>query len=217
MSQNSLWQNFHQNNQQIEQYHNDFAEICNALYERELRVLANGDFPTAQSMQGRLKSLPYYINRTANLMTQVNSQGISPLTLDVQNASWSAKQAAKLSLSGQVEQDVCSWYLTDKLPLGLVVPILYSKHIALDSIDRIDVENKRLRTNTSGWFSLAVGDSLRSKTELKLLKPNKKVMLAACAGHCWQNSNKVSPIIPTLRELLLSCAINWKDFHKVFP
>jgi len=214
MSQNSLWQTNQQNN--------DFAEICNALYERELRVLANIESATIKSVQGRLKSLSYYINRTANLMTQVNTQGTSPLTLDVQNASWSAKQASKIPMSGQAVQEICAWYLelitkNNKQLLGLVVPILCGELIVLDCIDRIDSENKRLRTNASGWF--AFGDSAKSldnsASKPKLLRPNKKVMLAACAGHCWKNSNKVSPVIPSLRELLLSCAVNWRDFHKV--
>jgi hypothetical protein len=209
MSQTSLWQTNQQNN--------NFAEICNALYERELRVLAKVESGTMQSMQGRLKSLPYYINRTANLMTQVNELGISPLTLDVQNASWSTKQAAKLSLSGQTEQDIYSWYLSGKLTLGLVVPIFDGEHVILDSIDRVDTENKRLRTNASGWFALSLNDNSTTKTTIKLLKPNKKIMLAACAGHCWQNAGnntKLRPLILSLRELLLSCAINWKDFKQ---
>ena len=209
MSQTSLWQTKQQNN--------DFAEICNALYERELRVLANVEPATIQSVQGRLKSLSYYINRTANLMTQVNEQGVSPLTLDVQNASWSAKQAARLSLSGQTENDVFSWYLTGKLALGLVVPIFNGEHVILDCIDRVDIESKRLRTNASGWFSLSTYENSMNNNTLKLLKPNKKIMLAACAGHCWQNtatSVKLRPIILNLRELLLSCAINWKDFKQ---
>ncbi|MBU2923218.1 hypothetical protein Q4506_07475 [Colwellia sp. 4_MG-2023] len=213
MSQTSLWQ--------TDQQSNDFAEICNALYERELRLLAHGEFTSVQSVQGRLKSLSYYIKRTANLMTQVNAQGISPLTLDIQNASWSAKQASKLSLSGQTAPEVSSWYLTQKLTLGLVVPIFIGGHVILDSIDKIDVENKRLRSNVAGWISLS-SDSLAdnfpvNNTKIKLLKPNKKIMLAACAGHCWKNktySSVSQPIIPSLRELLLSCAINWKDFKQ---
>ena len=73
---------------------------------------------------------------------------------------------------------------------------------------------------------------LKTNNLPKLLKPNKKVMLAACAGHCWQitphntfysttdnkksttSARKLQPIIPSLRELLLSCAINWKDFKQ---
>ena len=215
MSQASLWQT----NQQS----NDFAEICNALYERELRILANGEFSTVQSVQGRLKSLAYYINRTANLMTQIKTHDLSPLLLDSQNASWSAKQAATLSMSGQVDQEISSWYLTQKLPMGLVVPILKGNYVVLDSINKIDIDNKRLCTNASGWLSLEMNNgAIKSNTnQVKLLKPNKKIMLAACTGHCWQsnvstknNGTKLRPIILSLRELLLSCAINWKDFKQ---
>lgn len=207
MSQNSLWQNNPQTN--------DIAEICNALYERELRVLANSEISSIQSVQGRLKSLAYYVNRTANVMTQVKNQGFTPLTLDVQNASWSAKQAGKLSLTGQTQEAVCAWYLATDLVLGLVVPILRGEHIVLDSIDRIDSVNKRFRTNATGWISLESSETTNKHNHIKLLKPNKKIMMAACAGHSWQNSQKVSPITLSLRELLLSCAINWKNFHKV--
>lgn len=209
MSQNSLWQTHKQSN--------DFAEICNALYERELRLLANSETATLQAIQGRLKSLPYYINRTAILMTQVNEYGHSPLTLDVQNASWSAKQAPKMPLKNQTETEVYSWYLTAKLTLGLVVPLASNEHIILDCIDRIDIEKKRLRTNTHGWFSLITRSEEEIAPSVKLLKPNKKVMLSACTGHCWQNQEsaiKLSPVMPSLRELLLSCAINWKDFKQ---
>lgn len=228
MSQTSLWQPNSQNN--------EFAEICNALYERELQVLAKGDFNSILSLQSRLKSLSYYIKRTAALMSKVNEQGRTPLTLDIQNASWSAKQSAKLSLAGQSTKEVSKWYLTQKLTLGLVIPILQGNHVILDSIDRVDLDNQRLRTNYSGWFLLSdenddanfeVGKGKHvhspsiNKTQLKILKPNKKVMLAACAGHCWQhtennsfNSARLLPSLLSLRELLLSCAINWKDFKQ---
>lgn len=208
MSQNTLWQTNKQNN--------DFAELCNALYEREVHLLANSNI---QNLQGRLKSLPHYINRTANRMVNVNEAGLSPLSLDVQNATWSAKQASKLSVLVQNEQDVFSWYIklisqNHKASLGLVVPILKTEHIVLDSIDRIDIEKSRIRTNVSGWFSLAENNP---DSTVHLLKPTKKVMLAACAGHQWQdqiNTTKLRPIMPSLRELLISCAIDWQNFKR---
>jgi hypothetical protein len=211
MSQNTLWQTDKQNN--------DFAELCNALYEREIGLLANANAMSIQKVQGRLKSLPYYINRTANRMVSIHDLGLSPLTLDIQNATWSAKQASKLSVLLQNEKDVFSWYITlinqtNKASLGLVVPIFKTNHIILDNIDRIDLEKKRIHTNQSGWFSLIESNV---DNELQLLKPTKKVMLTACSGHQWQdqlNSTKVRPIIPSLRELLISCAINWKNFKK---
>ncbi|MDP7592507.1 MAG: hypothetical protein QF552_07380 [Litorilituus sp.] len=216
MTQSSLWQD----NQQS----SHFAEICNALYERELRLLANRETENVNVLQRRLKSLSYYINKTANLMTQVNEQGNSPLTLDVQNATWSSKQALQIPLSGQVLESINSWYLRllqkePKSLLGLVIPVLVNDHVVLDCIDGINADKKRLRTNVFGWFSLTL-DTEEQAEQIKtqrLLKPNKKTMLAACAGHRWQNSlnaSRLRPIIPSLRELLLSCAINWQNFKR---
>jgi len=211
MSQNSLWQTNKQNN--------DFSELCNALYERELRLLAKVEMISIETIQGRLKSLSHYVNRTANLMVRVNELGYSPLTLDTQNATWSAKQASKLSILEQNKSDVFLWYLTlinkpnDAL-LGLAVPIVKEDHIILDCIDRIDNEKKRIRTNTSGWFSLT---EVNNDLPVRLLKPNKKVLLAACAGHRWQDrvkATKLRPIIPSLRELLISGTIDWRNFKR---
>lgn len=200
MNQTSLWQ---------EQQSANYAELCNALYERELRHLANMALPNAQAVQGRLKSLSYYINRTALLMTQTDS----PLDLDVQNAAWQTKQSNKIPLVGQEIESVYTWYSSTKLSLGLIVPLLDEGHIILDCIDRLDSEKQRFRTNVSGWFYLSANENKGSQ-QTKLLKPNKKVMAAACSGHSWQGSNKLHPIIPTLRELLLSCSINWKNFKQ---
>ncbi|NQY35328.1 MAG: hypothetical protein HRT37_10230 [Alteromonadaceae bacterium] len=207
MTQASLWQD-----QQQSAY---YAELCNALYERELRLLVNADIPSVQAMQSRLKGLPYYINRTAHSMTEVDS----PLVLDVHNASWSVKQENKMPLNGQEFKSVSSWYYAIKLSLGLVVPVSMENHIILDCIDRIDHDNQRFRTNVSGWFYLNEQSEQSKKNEhkknnAKLLKPNKKVMSAACAGHYWNKNSKISPVIPTLRELLLSCSINWRNFKR---
>lgn len=237
MSQTSFWQTDQQNTLQTNLQSKGFAELCNAFYERELRLLANTPSTNITSIQGRLKSLPYYINRTAHLMLQVKIQEITPLVLDIHNASWSAKQANNLPLAGQTADEVLAWYLSKKLTHGIVVPILSGQRIILDCIDRVDIANKRFRTNVSGWFSLSetikeTNEKSQTNNLPKLLKPNKKVMLAACAGHCWQitphntfysttdnkksttNARKLQPIIPSLRELLLSCAINWKDFKQ---
>jgi len=216
VTQSSLWQD----NQQS----SDFAEICNALYERELRLLANLETDNVKAVQGRLKSLPYYINKTANQMTQVSELRATPLKLDVQNATWSSKQTLQVPLAGQELESIVSWYQAllekqQKSALGLVIPVLVDDHIVLDCIDGVNVEKQKLRTNVFGWFSLI--DLVEEKAEhtkaQRLLKPNKKVMLAACAGHRWQKSAKTSrlrPIIPSLRELLLSCAINWQNFKQ---
>ncbi len=214
MSQSSLWQ--------TPADKGDFAELCNGLYQREINLIAKGNFASAQAVQTRLKSLPYYINRTAHAMTNVMAQGDSPLLLDSQNASWSAKQSKKMPLSGQeTEQELSNvfiWYLQAKVCVGLVVPVLLGNHIIIDCIDRIDIDNQRIHTNVGGWFSLALESGLainpsQSPTK-RLLKPNKRIMASACAGHSWQGNTRQLPVIPSLRELLLSCAINWKNFKK---
>ena len=205
MSQVSLWQD----HQQTAEY----AELCNALYERELRVLTTVDTTSAKSLQGRLKSLPYYIKRTAHQMTRVET----PLVLDVQNASWSFKQSKLMPLTGQTPEDVWRWYNAINLLPGLVVPIKLAQKIVLDSIDRIDSDNQRFRTNAYGWFDEERVLTSLSENTLKqgqLLKPNKKVMMSACAGHSWSATGQNRPTIPSLRELLLSCAINWQNFKR---
>jgi len=203
MTQASIWQQHQQDS--------SYAELCNALYERELRVLSLAKITTAMAVQSRLQSLPYYINRIALLMTNLEKE--SSLNLDIQNASWSVKQINKIPLAGQDPRQVKSWYNKIPLTLGLVIPVSKNNHIMLDSIDRVDTKQLRFRTNVSGWFSLAehIQEDIENQS-IKLLKPNKKVLLAACAGHCWQNTTKLRPKVLTLRELLLSCSINWKDF-----
>lgn len=198
MSQASLWQN--------PQYSAQFAELCNALYERELRLLATSDIPSVTSIKGKLKGLTYYINRTAHLM--INTQ--SPLELDVQNASWSTKQMKKTPLAGQSPEVIWQWYQSFSLTPGLVVPLLIDGRIVVDSIDRIDMDKKRFRTNANGWFNQE--RIVSSNESITLLKPNKKVMAAACSGHRWNETGPLRPEIPTLRELLLTCSINWQSF-----
>lgn len=189
----------------------ELAELCCALYERELKLLVGLDNNAFAMLQGRIKSLPYYVKRTAYLLAQTNS----PLDLDVQNATWSAKQALSMPLSGQEIANVNAWYLSLNLVPGLVVPVATPTHIVLDSIDRIDQKNSRFRTNLHGWFSLTTDNSDSSDNEnLRLLKPNKRVMTAACTGHAWLNEHKINPVIPTLREMLLSCAIDWRNFKR---
>jgi len=192
-----------------EQQLSDFSEFCNALYERELHTLANVENISTVSLQGRLKSLSYYINRTARLMMECST----PLMLDIQNASWSAKQGATMPLAGQEEDTVREWYKKAELKHGLVVPIVHDNHIALDCIDRIDLDKYRFRTNIHGWFYF---DDVpqKSDTTYRILKPNKRVMTAACSGHCWVNNHKSIPVMPSLRELLISCTINWRNFKE---
>ena len=219
VTQSLLWQS--------QQQSADFAELCNALYERELMTLSRSEYSAVNSLQVRIKSLPHYVKRTAFAL--LNAQ--TPLDLDIQNASWSAKQAStppSISQLSAYNENVIAWYKSQPLVHGLVVPIALDSHIVLDSIDRIDVEKQRFRTNVYGWFNLShSGDDNKTQNDhlnvqdievnhpsVNLLKPTKKIMTAACAGHCWQNSRKLQPIMPSLRELLLSCTINWRNFKQ---
>lgn len=201
MTQSSLWYE--------QQKSSDYAELCNALFEREVIRLSCEPTTSLELIQSRLKSLPYYIQRAAFKMLSVES----PLELDIQNATWSAKQSRTMPLSDQDADTVSKWYLNVELNVGLVVPIKEDGFIGLDSVDRVDNDNQRFRTNRHGWFSL----TNLSKESEQILKPNKKIMMAACAGHCWLNAKPTSPKIPTMRELLLSCSINWRNFKRPIP
>ncbi|WP_082897134.1 hypothetical protein [Thalassotalea crassostreae] len=189
-----------------------FSELCNALYERELNILANAEFNSAAQVQARLKSLAHYIKRTAGSMLAVDS----PLLLDLQNASWSQKQAKQLPVKEQDVESVRQWYLNNDLALGLVVPVVVhenqTQRIIIDCIDRVDNENKRFRSNYCGWFELS-HENLHKDESFALLKPTKKVLAAACSGHQWQGNGerRTSPSTLSLRELLLSCQINWRN------
>lgn len=202
MSQPSLWQE--------QQLSADYAELCNALYERELRTLSLVQVKSVEAIQGRLKSLPYYVKRTAHLMTQAQS----PLMLDAQNASWSAKQGASMPLTGQDPKAVWQWYQSFNIVPGLVVPVLIDNRIMIDCVDRIDSENNRFHTNANGWFTEERVSLAKNSKSIRLLKPNKKVLSAACAGHRWGQKGALRPQIPSMRELLLSCAINWRNFKR---
>lgn len=199
MAQQSIWQEQAQAS--------EYAELCSALYEREISLLSAMQVQSINAIQGRLKSLPYYVQRTAHLMLETDA----PLELDYQNAAWASKQARQMPESGQSLEDVWHWYQSIKWQVGLIVPVKDKDHIVLDCVDRIDSENNRFRTNIYGWFSQA---NLTPKTNAQLFKPNKKVMMAACAGHRWQENKVVTPIIPSMRELLLSCTINWRNFKR---
>lgn len=214
MSESSLWS--------LPSDSVNFAELCNALYQREIGRIAKGHFTSHQAIQARLKGLTYYVTRTAHAMIEVVAKKHSPLSLDIQNASWSAKQSNKMPsvLHNNIEEQLntLSWYLHSEINVGLVVPVMLSDHVILDCVDRIDIDNNRLHTNLGGWFSLISANSLNTrdkKASVKfLLKPTRSIMASACAGHCWQRDIKQLPIIPSLRELLLSCAINWKNLKK---
>lgn len=193
-----------------------FSELCNAMYERELQVLAHTEFSSVKQVQAKLQSLSHYIKRTAGSMLGAQS----PLALDLQNASWAMKQAKQLPIKEQTINDIQKWYATNKLALGLVVPVLVkngaSSRIMIDCIDRIDLDKQRFRTNYCGWFNY--NETVMNKEQsFTLLKPTKKVLSAACSGHQWQGESKTQPLTLSLRELLLSCQINWHNLRTPVP
>lgn len=193
-----------------------FSELCNAMYERELQVLAHAEFSSVKQVQSKLQSLSHYIKRTAGSMLGAQS----PLALDSQNASWAMKQAKQLPIKEQTTDDIRKWYATNKLALGLVVPVLVrsgvSSRIMIDCIDKIDHDKQRFRTNYCGWFNY--NETVMNKNQsFTLLKPSKKVLSAACSGHQWQGESKTQPLTLPLRELLLSCQINWHNLRTPVP
>lgn len=206
-TQSSLWQ--------AEQVSTSYAELCNALFERELHMLTTQQFSQASAVQSRLKSLPYYIRRTAHSMSQIAVQGDTPLSLDVQNAAWSSKQASKNPALNVEHQLAVDWFVKNPPVVGLVVAVGFADKVMLDCVDRIDSQGCRFRTNANGWFSYSQQHSEdKPAKQGELLKPSKKVMTAACAGHRWRDTIKTTPQMLTLRELLLSCQINWRNFKK---
>lgn len=206
MSQTSLWQNDPQNTA--------IAELSSALYEREIQLLSTATFNAVMPIQAKLKSLPYYVQRAAYKLIHAHS----PLDFDIQNASWSAKQSSKLPLVGQDVDLISQWYTPESLTLGLVIPILENtqtkQRIHLDSIDRIDAQNNRIHSNYYGWFDVRTTLARESST-IQLMKPSKRIMSAACCGHQWGDNGRqlVSPL--SLRELLLTTNINWRNFKKL--
>lgn len=194
--------------------HGDFAELCVALYERELQQFAQlTDMPVA-AMQRRLASLPFYIQRAAHGCLRAADE--SPLTLDAQNASWQAAQPTTPPQSSSGSQSIKTqqqWFEKHAV-LGLVVPVKYQTPelttVFLDSIDRVDDKHNRLHLNYRGWFTFS-GEGDNSKEQL--LKPNKRIMTAASCGHQWNHKGRINPRTLTLRELLLVATLDWKKFQ----
>ncbi|GAB3034690.1 hypothetical protein [Bowmanella dokdonensis] len=188
-----------------------YAELCNALYERELLSLAQSS--NLSLLKRRLKGLSHHIKRVASSM--LAHQG--PLELDIHNASWQARHAAHCPGHGS-DGKLFEW-LHKHACLGLPVPVwlgeLGCEHLELDSVDRIDRENRCLHLNKHGWFSLDGTHQDHQYLETrKLLLPTKPTLTAACCGHSWKHQRRTQPRTLSLRELLLSNQINWKNFRK---
>lgn len=189
----------------------NFAELSNALYERELQVLANSSISDPNLLKRKLKGLTHHIrNATINLL-----DGSAPIDVDIHNGSWQAKQSAKCPLRSQDTGRTIKWY-SQVAKKGDIVPIyvqqLGLEHIELDCIDSVAAD--RLHLNKFGWFSKTgeYFDIVPKQSKYLLLKPTKAVLIAACSGHCWNHKGRSIPRALSLRELLLTTEINWKAF-----
>ncbi|MEG3766729.1 hypothetical protein [Alteromonas sp. 14N.309.X.WAT.G.H12] len=191
-----------------------YTEICNALYERELAYLSQFGPDLATQLKRRIGALPHRIQRAAHYL----AHHTTPLNVDSHNGSWQYKQPARCPGTKIHSENIHNW-LNKHAAYGLPIPIYVQhydeEHIELDSIDRVITENKTLHTNKYGWFSY---DGLclenPSNSEPRILKPTKSIMASACCGHRWNHKGKQTPRTLTLRELLLSTTINWKNFSQ---
>lgn len=210
------------NSQQTDIFSDDqrqlhFAELCNALYERELASLAQQKINNISLLQRKIGGLRHHIKRAAYSLLQAES----PLEVDLHNASWQAKQAAKCMANKADAEKTQAWF-AKHTQIGRCIAVhvtaLGAEHIELDSVDRIDLETQKLHANKFGWFRLN-GQSLdpqrwpEGSLDVQLLKPSKAILTAACCGHNWNHKGKSQPRALSLRELLLSLSIDWKTFR----
>ncbi len=183
-----------------------FAELCMALYEREISQLAQQPATSVAGLQRRLKSTPYYVQNAARGMLENEL----PLQLDLQNASWHAPQKAKLARTAAQPRKLYRWLskdarLGDAVPIYVITPHL--KQVRLDSIDDIDQAQQRVHCNQFGWFDFN-GDALEADDlTLYLVKPEKTTLGAALAGHQWNHRGRIDPRTLSLREVLLATTI----------
>ncbi len=205
---------------QVDIFSNDvrqlqFAELCNALYEREIQSLAQSKSNNASLLKSRLSGLTHHIKKAADHLLN----NTSPIDIDIHNGSWQSKQAAKCMANKYSAEKIFSWFNLHA-KMGIAVPIyimeLGIEQFEIDSIDRINLEDNTLHVNKHGWFNFdgepQQHDSNPLK-QIKLLPPNKTIMSAACCGHTWNHKGRYQPRTLSLRELLLSTTINWKTFR----
>ena len=191
------------------------AELCNALYERELDYLATYGPSQISLLRRKLKGLSHHIRRAAYHLASNDS----PLDVDNHNASWQAKQSAKCPGSNIDKDKAADWFYRYAAP-GLVVPVkvtlLDTHHIELDSVDRVDKTQHCVHLNKYGWFTTK-GKPAEERADEQvltvLMKPSKAIMTAACCGHAWSHKGRKTPRTLSLREMLLSTTINWKTFR----
>lgn len=192
-------------------------------------TLAQHPFTNISLLQRKLGGLRHHIKRAAYHFIHHNG----PLLVDVHNASWQAKQSANCIAKKHDASKTESWftqYARSGLPVAIYISDLNGDHLELDSIDRIDTDNQRLHSNKCGWFNMD-GTSVNTdqasvaafqnpanspntaNSQQLLLRPSKAVFSAACCGHTWNHKGRSQPRTLTLRELLLSGSINWKNFR----
>lgn len=185
-----------------------FAELCTALYERELNHLAHQQQVAVSLLQRRLQSLPYHVKNAARGMLESDA----PYSLDIQNASWQSAQKKHLTISPGQASKLEKW-LNRQARLGDAVAIAdlrgSTRQVRLDSIDRLDKQQRRVHCNMHGWFDFS-GRSLEEQgTDLYLLKPDASNLAPAFCGHQWNHKGKVDPRTLTLREVLLATTIDF--------
>ena len=195
-----------------------FADVCNALYERELMFLAMQNSGQASLLKRRLGGLTHHVKKAAEYLVA----NPTPLGVDAHNGSWQFKQALKCPAKNHSPQATQTWFeqkTTVGLPVSVRIKYHDHEHLELDCVDKIDTKNQTLHLNRFGWFSFdgtfIDDETMHSEaniSELVLIKPCKKTMTAACSGHCWNHKGKLLPRALSLRELLLSTLINWKTF-----
>ncbi|MCC5856427.1 MAG: hypothetical protein JJU10_12220 [Idiomarina sp.] len=188
------------------------AELCSALYQRELTSLSYSDMDLAR-IQRRLRSLPFYITKAAWAVLQTPT----PLLLDTQNASWQSDQSAKPP-STTAPATLEKWldrHIAPGLPLPVLVYANNETVVAVDSVDRVDRDSRTLHLNKWGWFTYS-GDSLDGELA-RVLKPTKKTVTAAVCGHRWSTHGKQIPQPLSLREFMLTSLFRWPDFEQPRP
>jgi hypothetical protein len=194
-----------------------FAELCNALYERELASLSQLPMANISLLQRKLAGLRHHVKRTAYSLLQHSS----PLTVDIHNASWQAKQAAKCMAHHYDLIKTQNWFSQD-IQIGSAIAIhvqsLGFEHIELDSIDKLALSDQRLHANKFGWFNITGCPIQEDLTDpqaitVRLLKPTKAIFSAGCCGHSWTHKGKGHNRALSLRELRLSLSIDWKTFR----
>lgn len=197
-----------------------FAELCNALFEACLTDISNQPDLDLARLQRRLAGLSYHIKSAAFKLLTIDNH----LDVDIHNGSWQHKQPKKCPGTGFQDEAMVTWYLKYAC-FGLPVPVLIKdieQHIIeIDSIDKIALNEQRIHLNKHGWIDLQVTATddghITSKNQslVVLQKPTKAIMTSACCGHRWNHRGPTHPRRLSLRELLLSTTISWKNFR--FP